>query len=58
MSLSMTIFTMIAAWIAIALAMLWGILRIARRRLPVRCVNQPAPQQRQPIVRMPGLGQA
>ncbi|WP_455922626.1 hypothetical protein [Pseudomonas putida] len=34
MSLSMTILTMIAAWLAIALAMLWGILRIARRRVP------------------------
>lgn len=31
MSLAMTIFSMIAAWMAIALAMLWGMLRIARR---------------------------
>lgn len=35
MSLSMTIFSMIAAWLAIALAMLWGMLRIIRRRMPV-----------------------
>ncbi|MNY26035.1 hypothetical protein D3C86_1598600 [compost metagenome] len=31
MSLAMTIFSMIAAWMAISLAMLWGLLRIARR---------------------------
>ncbi|WP_150817645.1 hypothetical protein [Pseudomonas fluorescens] len=31
MSLAMTIFSMIAAWMAISLAMLWGVLRIARR---------------------------
>lgn len=46
MSLAMTIFSMIAAWMAIALAMLWGVLRIARRHhsalqspvvLPVAC---------------------
>ncbi|MEX5670042.1 hypothetical protein ABFV57_34925, partial [Pseudomonas neuropathica] len=34
MSLAMTIFSMIAAWMAIALAMLWGLLRIARRHQP------------------------
>lgn len=31
MSLAMTIFSMIAAWMAIATSMLWGMLRIARR---------------------------
>lgn len=31
MSLAMMIFSMIAAWMAVALAMLWGVLRIARR---------------------------
>jgi hypothetical protein len=31
MSLAMTIFSMIAAWLAIACAMLWGVLRISRR---------------------------
>jgi len=31
MSLIMAIFTMISAWLAIACAMLWGVLRIARR---------------------------
>jgi hypothetical protein len=34
MSLVMTIFSMIAAWMAIAIAMLWGVLRIVRRHLP------------------------
>lgn len=34
MSLAMTLFSLIAAWFAIALAMLWGVLRIARRRQP------------------------
>ncbi|VVP60687.1 hypothetical protein PS874_06083 [Pseudomonas fluorescens] len=31
MGLAMTIFSMVAAWMAIALAMLWGLLRIVRR---------------------------
>lgn len=31
MSLAMTLFSLISAWIAVALAMLWGVLRIARR---------------------------
>lgn len=34
MSLAMTLFSLIAAWFAIALAMLWGVLRIARRHQP------------------------
>ena len=32
MSLALTVFSLIAAWIAVALAMLWGVLRIARSR--------------------------
>lgn len=31
MSLTMAIFMMIAAWLSVAAAMLWGVLRIARR---------------------------
>ncbi|MBK5003088.1 hypothetical protein IAE37_005364 [Pseudomonas sp. S31] len=31
MSLAMTLFSLISAWLAVALAMLWGVLRIARR---------------------------
>lgn len=31
MSLEMTVVMLIASWLAIACAMLWGILRIARR---------------------------
>ncbi|PQO96410.1 hypothetical protein C5612_30420 [Pseudomonas frederiksbergensis] len=34
MSLAMTIFSMFAAWMAVAIAMLWGVLRIARRHQP------------------------
>ncbi len=34
MSLAMTIFSMFAAWVAVAIAMLWGVLRIARRHHP------------------------
>ena len=32
MTLALTIFGMIAAWMMIAITMLWGVLRIARRR--------------------------
>ncbi|WP_101209031.1 hypothetical protein [Pseudomonas sp. 43NM1] len=39
MSLAMTIFSMIAAWMAVALAMLWGVLRIARRHQPPVAVS-------------------
>ena len=31
MSLTMAIFMLIAAWLSVAAAMLWGVLRIARR---------------------------
>ncbi|MBD8595419.1 hypothetical protein IFT75_18535 [Pseudomonas sp. CFBP 8758] len=31
MSLAMIIFSLIAGWMAVAAAMLWGVLRIARR---------------------------
>jgi len=48
MSLSMTIFSMIAAWLAIAFAMLWGILRIARRHAPA--APAPVRRERAPLV--------
>nr|WP_314486517.1 hypothetical protein [uncultured Pseudomonas sp.] len=35
MSLAMTIFSIITAWMSIAISMLWGILRIARRHHPL-----------------------
>lgn len=35
MSLTMILFTMIAAWMVAAMAMLWGVLRITRRHHPV-----------------------
>lgn len=35
MSLTLILFAMIAAWMIAAMAMLWGVLRIARRHHPV-----------------------
>ncbi len=35
MSLTMILFTMIAAWVVAAMAMLWGVLRIARHHHPI-----------------------
>lgn len=35
MSLTMTIVMLIAGWLAVATAMLWGVLRISRRHHPV-----------------------
>jgi len=34
MSFAMTIFSIFAAWMTVAIAMLWGVLRIARRYQP------------------------
>jgi Na+-transporting methylmalonyl-CoA/oxaloacetate decarboxylase gamma subunit len=34
MSLGMTIVMLIAAWLAVAAAMLWGVMRISRRHHP------------------------
>lgn len=41
MSLTMTIVMLIAGWLAVATAMLWGVLRISRRHHP--------PVQRAPV---------
>jgi hypothetical protein len=44
MSLTMTIVMLIAGWLAVATAMLWGVLRIARRHhhpLPPVAVETP-----------------
>ena len=45
MNLAMTIFSMIARWIAVAIAMLWGVLRITRRHLPSEGDGAPEPSQ-------------
>jgi hypothetical protein len=45
MNLAMTIFSMIARWIAVAIAMLWGVLRITRRHLPSEGDDAPEPSQ-------------
>ncbi|VVP69180.1 hypothetical protein PS910_00531 [Pseudomonas fluorescens] len=34
MSLAMTLFSLIAAWFSVALAMLWGVMRILRWHQP------------------------
>ena len=39
MSLAMTIFSIIAAWMSIATSMLWALLRIARRHHPLDMEN-------------------
>ena len=36
MSLTMTIVMLVAGWLAVATAMLWGVLRISRRHHPVQ----------------------
>lgn len=51
MSLTMTIVMLISGWLAVAAAMLWGVLRITRRHhhhpvqsLPETKPDQPAPR--------------
>jgi hypothetical protein len=39
MSLTLILFAMIAAWMLAAMAMLWGVLRIARRHHPVALIE-------------------
>ena len=43
MSLAMTVFMLIVAWLAVAAAMLWGVLRIARRHHRQRVPPQDGP---------------
>ena len=47
MNLAMTIFSMIESWMAVAIAMLCGILRITRRHLPSEGEGAPEPCQAQ-----------
>ncbi|WP_170930275.1 MULTISPECIES: hypothetical protein [unclassified Pseudomonas] len=47
MSLTMTIMMLIAGWLAVAAAMLWGVLRIARRHHP----HPPRPEPAQKTAR-------
>lgn len=49
MSLTMGIFLLIGTWLVVAAAMLWGVLRIARRRhLHPSQPNQAAPRAQRP----------
>ncbi len=47
MSLTMAIFMLIAAWLSVAAAMLWGVLRIARRHHLHH--QDPHPQAKAPV---------
>ncbi|MFJ4142935.1 hypothetical protein [Pseudomonas sp. NPDC089734] len=53
MSLEMTIVMLIVAWLAVAGAMLWGVLRISRRHqprtTPVARLEVHAPRKGQPV---------
>jgi len=47
MSLTVAILMMIMAWLLVAAAMLWGVLRITRRHHhPVREASKPGPRPR------------
>ncbi|MDH0747157.1 hypothetical protein N5D61_12470 [Pseudomonas sp. GD03842] len=52
MSLGMTIVMLIAAWLAVAAAMLWGVMRISRRHHP-QPQHRPAARPAQPGGRKP-----
>ncbi|MFK8333291.1 hypothetical protein M2D63_025095 [Pseudomonas sp. BJa5] len=50
MSLTMAILMLVGAWLSVAAAMLWGVLRIARRHHPHHTLpkdtTEPAPARR------------
>ncbi|MBA1192889.1 hypothetical protein G7007_08445 [Pseudomonas entomophila] len=50
MSLAMILFSLISAWMAVALAMVWGVLRIARRHQGTTAMA-PAERERRPANR-------
>ena len=50
MSLAMILFSLISAWMAIALAMLWGVLRIAKRHQEPATVS-PVEREKRPANR-------
>lgn len=52
MSLGMTIVMLIAAWLAVATAMLWGVMRISRRHHHRSAAPAPTEPQK-PIKRRP-----
>jgi hypothetical protein len=49
MSLTMTIFMLILGWVAVAAAMLWGVLRVSRRHHPVE--SRPLAKTEKPVAR-------
>ncbi|AIR90776.1 hypothetical protein [Pseudomonas cremoricolorata] len=51
MSLAMTLLSLMSAWVAVALAMLWGVMRIVRRHAVPAEPSQPARRVYRPIRR-------
>ncbi len=51
MSLTMTIVMLISGWLAVAAAMLWGVLRITRRHHHHPVQSAPVPKTDQPTAR-------
>ncbi|KTC15594.1 MULTISPECIES: hypothetical protein [Pseudomonas] len=56
MSLELTIVMLVASWLAVATAMLWGVMRVSRRHHP-HTVTQPSPK-RLKLERSPKTGHA
>lgn len=52
MNLAMAIFSMIAGWMAVSIAMLWGVLRINRRHLPSEGNGAPEPSYQAKVMKM------
>jgi hypothetical protein len=52
MNLAMTIFSMIAGWMAVSIAMLWGVLRITRRHLLSEGNGAPEPSYQAKVMKM------
>jgi hypothetical protein len=48
----MTIFSMIAGWMTVSIAMLWGVLRITRRHLPSDDNGAPEPSYQAKVMKM------
>jgi hypothetical protein len=52
MNIAMTIFSMIAGWMTVSIAMLWGVLRITRRHLPSDDNGAPEPSYQAKVMKM------
>lgn len=52
MNLAMTIFSTIAGWMAVSIAMLWGVLRITRRHFLSEGDGAPEPSYQAKVMKM------